>query len=194
MSSAFWTAVCHSFGKGVYPPTVHHFKQLVLKELFTDDLMTYIASQSMKFLHSPELPAEVCWLALSRNVRLDGCTLANFLTQIFLYLPYFSISLSLCRKYTEMGTHDIFLWILRKTECWRSAVADVPAGFSAVAGFPAVAGVPALHGVPGVDSVPVFAGIPAVCRSLCYCWRSCYCKHRFGCWRPYCCWHSYLLT
>ncbi len=51
-----------------------------------------LASQSMKFLHWPALPTEVCWLALSRWVHL-GCTLANFLTQIFLYLPYFSISL-----------------------------------------------------------------------------------------------------
>ncbi len=105
-----------------------------------------------------------------------------------------------------MGTHDTFLWILRKTECWRPAVADVPAGFYAVAGVPAgfyavadvpagfyavydvpagfyaVAGVPAVHGVPGVASVPVLAGVPAVVGMPSF--------HRSHCWDvplAYCC-------
>ncbi len=77
-----------------------------------------LASQSMKFLHYPALPAELYWLALGRYVRLDGCTLANFLTHISLYLPYFSISLL---EISRNGHSRHFFY-----EFWVKQSADVP--------------------------------------------------------------------
>ncbi len=92
ISSAIWTGCLPLFQDGSLPancsPLSTAGSQGVIHWRPYD-----LASQSMKFLHWPALPAKLCWLALSRYVRLDGCTLANFLTQISLYLPYFSISL-----------------------------------------------------------------------------------------------------
>ncbi len=128
-----------------------------------------LASQSMKFLHWPALPTEVCWLALSRWVRLDGCTLANFLTQISLYLPYVSMSLSLFWKYSEMDTHNTFFMnstlnrVLTSHCYWR------------------------LCWFPCYCWLSCSWWRPRRCWFPCYCWRPCWYWFPSCSYRPCCC-------